>query len=359
MQGEGYPIEQNRRTQLLRRLIDAGLNVTRGRPLDGPGVWLRCVPWLGAAVFAFGYVPLLPDPLNPATLVAVGLLVPVVIASVPLVPWSRLPGWTQAVPPMLAFVMVVLIRSTQDSVFAAYTPAMLLPVFWFALYGTRGQLLIAIIAVGIVFSLPTPAVDGYPLSVPIAGALWMTVAGVSGFTVSELVRQREALQNRMARMARTDVLTALPNRRAWEEELPRELQRAGRTGRPLCASLLDLDHFKEFNDLKGHQAGDDHLELVARVWRQRLRSTDLLARHGGEEFAVLLTGTGLEEARDVIETLRADVPENETVSAGIAEWDGSESPRSLMARADLALYEAKRTGRDRTVVAGESALRRA
>jgi diguanylate cyclase (GGDEF)-like protein len=342
---------------LLRRLIDAGLDVQRGRPLEGPGVWLRCAPWLGAGIVAFGYVPLLPDPLNWAILVSIGLLVPVVIASVPLVPWSRLPAWTQAVPPMLAFVMVVLIRSTQDSFFAAYTPAMLLPVFWFALYGTRVELLISILAVGVVFSLPTPAIDGYPVSVPVAGLLWMTVAGVAGATVSELARQREGLQARMARMARTDVLTSLPNRRAWEEELPREIQRAQRSGRPLGAALLDLDHFKEFNDLNGHQAGDEHLRDVTRAWRQRLRSTDLLARHGGEEFAVLLSGTGLDEAKQVIEALRGDVPRGETVSAGVAEWDGSETGRQLMARADLALYEAKRAGRDRTVTAPEPALR--
>jgi diguanylate cyclase (GGDEF)-like protein len=162
----------------------------------------------------------------------------------------------------------------------------------------------------------------------------------------------------MARMARTDVLTGLPNRRAWEEELPREIQRAKRSGRPLCAALLDLDHFKQFNDLYGHQAGDDHLREAARVWRQRLRTTDLLARHGGEEFAVLLTGTGLAEAKEVIEALRDAVPREETVSAGVAEWDEAENGRQLMARADLALYEAKRGGRDRTVTASEPALRR-
>src|SRR5436190_144043 len=130
----------------------------------------------------------------------------------------------------------------------------------------------------ITFAFPTPIDDGYPITVPAGAVLWMAISGIAGFSVSELVRQREGLQARMARMARTDVLTTLPNRRAWEEELPRELQRAARTGRPLSTALLDLDHFKEFNDLRGHQAGDDHLELVARVWRQRLRATDLIAR---------------------------------------------------------------------------------
>ena len=341
---------------MLRRLIDAGLEVQRGRPLEGPGAILRCLPFVAAGLLAFLFLPLLPDPFNWSNLVAAALI-PLILGSVPLVPWERLPAWVQAVPTLLVFVAVAVVRSTHESPIAAYTPVVFLPVFWFALYGSRGQLLVSIIAVGIAFAVPTPAIDGYPVTVPAAAVLWMVIAGIAGFTVSELARQREGLQARMARMARTDVLTGLPNRRAWEEELPREIQRAKRSGRPLCAALLDLDHFKQFNDLHGHQAGDDHLREAARVWRQRLRTTDLLARHGGEEFAVLLTGTGLAEAKDVIEALRDAAPREETVSAGVAEWSEAETGRQLMARADLALYEAKRGGRDRTVTASEPALR--
>jgi diguanylate cyclase (GGDEF)-like protein len=341
----------------MRRLIDAGLSCERGRPLEGPDAVLRCAPFVLAGLLSFAILPLLPDPYNWGNLVAAAL-VPLILGSVVVVPWPRLPAWVQAVPTLLVFVAVATVRSTHDSPVAAYTPVVFLPVFWFALYGSRGQLTVSIIAVGVTFAFPTPMDDGYPITVPAAALLWMVIAGIAGVTVSELVRQREGLQARMAQMARTDVLTGLPNRRAWEEELPREIQRAARTGRPLCAALLDLDHFKEFNDLNGHQAGDEHLELAARVWRQRLRSTDLIARHGGEEFAVLLAGTGLDEARDVVESMREVVPRGETVSAGVAEWAAGESARQVMARADLALYEAKRTGRDRTVLAQEPALRR-
>jgi diguanylate cyclase (GGDEF)-like protein len=358
MPAGGYPIEQNKRTELLRRLIDAGLSVQRGRPLEGPDAVLRCAPFVAAGLLSFAILPLLPDPTNWGNLVAAAL-VPVILGSVVVVPWHRLPAWVQAVPTLLVFVAVAFVRSTHDSPVAAYTPVVFLPVFWFALYGSRGQLLVSIIAVGVTFAFPTPMDDGYPVTVPAAALLWMVIAGIAGFTVSELVRQREGLQDSMARMARTDVLTGLPNRRAWEEELEREIQRAARSGRPLSAALLDLDHFKEFNDLNGHQAGDEHLEQVAAVWRHRLRSTDLIARHGGEEFAVLLTGTGLDEAREVIEAMRGVVPLGETVSAGIGEWGGGETGRQLMARADLALYEAKRTGRDRTVTAREPALHQA
>jgi diguanylate cyclase (GGDEF)-like protein len=338
----------------LRRLIAAGLDVERGRPLDGDGVWLRLAPWVAAGVLAFALLPLLPGgSREPANLIA-GALVPLIIAAALLLPWERLPTWTQAVPALVPFVMVGLIRSVESSTEVAYTPVVLLPVFWFALYGTRPQLLVSVICVGVTLALPTPAVEGdsYPVTELGAALLWMTIAGIAGSTVSELVRQRELLEVRLSRLARTDALTGLPNRRAWDEELEREMARADRSGEPLCAVLLDLDHFKEFNDRHGHQAGDEHLRAAAALWRGSLRATDLIARYGGEEFAVLLSATSLSRAREVIESLRDRVPRGETVSAGISEWDGSESGADLVARADRALYEAKRTGRDRTVTDG-------
>jgi diguanylate cyclase (GGDEF)-like protein len=334
---------------VLQRFIDASVNVTRGRPLDGPDAWLRYAPWLGAGLLAFTFIPLQGE-IKTGDLVATGLLALFIVMAVVL-PWNRLPTWVQAVPILLPFAMEIAIRVSHDSAIIAYTPVTLLPVFWFALYGTRGQLLISVLAVGIVYAVPSPAVDGgaYAITVPIAAVLWMAVAGISGFSISELVRQREDLAVSLDRMARTDALTGLPNRRAWDEALDRELALADRTGVPVCAALLDLDHFKEFNDLNGHPAGDTHLRDVASLWRARLRSADLIARYGGEEFAVLLTATDAHQAQEVLETLRACVPSNETVSAGIAEWDGVESATELLVRADHALYEAKRNGRNRTI----------
>jgi diguanylate cyclase (GGDEF)-like protein len=337
--------------RVVRSLVDAGLDATRGRPLEGDGVGLRLLPWVLAGLLAFALLPLLPGgTTEPANLIA-GALVPVVVAMALFVPWERLPSWTQAVPALIPFVMVALIRSVEESTEAAYTPVVLLPVFWFALYGTRGQLLVSVIAVGVTLAIPTPAVerDDYPVTEPGAALLWMTIAGIAGFTISELVRQRETLELGLEQIARTDALTGLPNRRAWDEALERELARAQRNGTPICAALLDLDRFKEFNDRNGHQAGDRHLAEAADLWRERLRATDLIARYGGEEFSVLLSATSMGQAREVIETLRESVPRDETTSAGIAEWDRSESGTELVARADRALYEAKRTGRDRAV----------
>jgi diguanylate cyclase (GGDEF)-like protein len=332
----------------LEALVGAGLDVTRGRPLEGDGVLLRCLPWLTAGVLACTFLPLLSEWPSTGDLIALGL-VPIIVGSALLLPWRRLPMWMQAIPPMLPFVMVALVRSSHESVTAAYTPVVLLPVIWFAFYGTRKQLLVSVLGLGLTLAVPSPAFTGYPAIEPLAAVFWMAVAGIAGFSINELVRQGESLQAQLGAMARTDALTGLPNRRAWDEALDRELARANRSGSPVCAALLDLDHFKQFNDNKGHPAGDTHLKEAATLWRSRLRTADMVARYGGEEFAVLLTATDISQAQDLIEKLRACVPSGETVSAGIAQWDGIESGGELLIRADRALYQAKRNGRNRTV----------
>ena len=150
-----------------------------------------------------------------------------------------------------------------------------------------------------------------------------------------LLAQVGALYHEVGRLARTDALTGVGNRRAWDDELPRELARSTRSGQPLCVALLDLDHFKAYNDRHGHQAGD------------RLRKTDLLARYGGEEFAVLLPDCELDSAMEIAERLRT-APSECTCSIGVAAWDGREAATELVDRADRALYAAKEAGRDRS-----------
>ena len=161
--------------------------------------------------------------------------------------------------------------------------------------------------------------------------------------------QRIELLERLGAIARTDDLTGLPNRRAWNEDLARELARATRQGTPLCVAIVDLDHFKVFNDTHGHQAGDRLLKQAAAEWSGVLRATDLLARYGGEEFALALPAAGPGEAADVVERLRDATPGGESCSAGVVWWDGAETAGELVARADAALYEAKRAGRARAV----------
>jgi diguanylate cyclase (GGDEF)-like protein len=163
-----------------------------------------------------------------------------------------------------------------------------------------------------------------------------------------LLAQVGALYREVGRLARTDSLTGVANRRAWDEELPRELARSARSRQPVCVALLDLDHFKAYNDEHGHQAGDRLLKTAAAAWEGRLRKTDLLARYGGEEFAVLLPDCALGNAMEIAERLRNAQPEV-TCSIGVADWDGREDIGRLVARADRALYAAKAGGRDRCV----------
>jgi diguanylate cyclase (GGDEF)-like protein len=155
----------------------------------------------------------------------------------------------------------------------------------------------------------------------------------------------------LAALAHNDGLTGIPNRRAWELELPREMARVRRYGGRLYVALLDLDHFKRYNDHHGHQGGDRLLKEAAAAWQARMRRTDLLARYGGEEFAVLLRDCTPIQAVVVLDDLRAVNPDGQTFSAGLAEWDGQESPEGLVGRADRALYEAKHAGRDRIIAA--------
>ena len=161
---------------------------------------------------------------------------------------------------------------------------------------------------------------------------------------------RGELLGRLEIAARTDDLTGLLNRRAWDEEVGRELARADRSGAALCVAILDLDRFKEYNDAHGHQAGDRFLKQISSTWSQSLRTGDILARYGGEEFAVALPGTNLEHAQEMLDRLRGALPEDQTCSAGVCQWNGEESAEQLTARADTLLYAAKAAGRNRIVL---------
>ncbi len=169
----------------------------------------------------------------------------------------------------------------------------------------------------------------------------------------EVLRSRsEELAQTLREEARTDPLTGLGNRRRWEEQVEIELERARRLGSGLAVALVDLDRFKEVNDTRGHAAGDRLLRDVAEAFAGAVRSIDLVARIGGEEFAVALPTSSLEDAVHIVERLRTSVPSGITCSAGLALWTGSEDAGELLARADGALYRAKTTGRDRLTVAG-------
>ncbi|NHC46554.1 GGDEF domain-containing protein [Motilibacter aurantiacus] len=145
---------------------------------------------------------------------------------------------------------------------------------------------------------------------------------------------------------RRDPLTDLPNRRSWDFTLARAIASA----QPFCVAILDLDAFKAYNDRLGHQAGDELLCATAFAWSGRLRKGEVVARWGGEEFALLVPG-GLDSAQERVEDVRRAVPFGATCSAGLTAWAPGETPDVLLERADEALYAAKRGGRDRLVIA--------
>ena len=182
----------------------------------------------------------------------------------------------------------------------------------------------------------------------------------------ELARTNEGLKaaNRaLETLAITDGLTSLYNHRHFQDSLERELRKSEQQGRPLSLILIDIDHFKAFNDRWGHQEGDAALRRVAAQVMKGLRPSDMAFRYGGEELAVLMTSCGKSQAAEVAEKLRIAVRDNAqrpgrfgdrlTVSVGVAAFpeDGA-VPRALVDSADAALYAAKAEGRDRVNVAG-------
>jgi diguanylate cyclase (GGDEF)-like protein len=461
---------------------------------------------MGAMVLALAVLPLPPHGDGLTEIASAAAITGLILLTVWLAPWHRLPHFAEVVPALAYFVVVALLRESQGGALSGYSALAMLPVFWLALYGTREHLAIGIAGLAAVFLTPLALVGSpeYPSTEWRTAILWICVAPIVGFTVQALVAElraraeetrlavanieavtlamraigastdadevrravccsareiaeadvvqllepnadarlaltsavgmriprageeagaglafmsckpvflheashgarhgvrsmhfepvlrdetvvavlvlgwanpvqrlsqraefgmrmlaaeaaialdRAQLLAQLQETARTDDLTGLPNRRAWEEELPRELARAARDSRPVCVAMLDLDRFKRFNDDRGHQAGDRLLKQAASAWSTQLRTSDMLARYGGEEFSLLLPGCTVEDAQALVQRLRAAMPDGETVSAGIACWDEIESADELVGRADTALYAAKRGGRDRLVTA--------
>jgi diguanylate cyclase (GGDEF)-like protein len=177
-------------------------------------------------------------------------------------------------------------------------------------------------------------------------------------TYQQIESELQQANERLSTQARTDSLTGLNNKGAFDERLAEEIDRAHRYQLPLSLILLDIDHFKEYNDTYGHPAGDTVMEQVARILQEQARPGDFIARYGGEEFAVILTNTSSLGAYVVAERLRHAIHEAPwpqrlvTGSLGVSTLSAviSESAQLVLA-ADQALYEAKRQGRNRVVAA--------
>jgi diguanylate cyclase (GGDEF)-like protein len=183
-----------------------------------------------------------------------------------------------------------------------------------------------------------------------------------GLRIMELQREIEVKNAMLQELALTDPLTSLPNRRAVEDWAARQLSGAARYGFSFWVALADLDHFKSVNDTYGHEAGDTVLKTFSQILKSKSRRSDICGRIGGEEFLFVLTHATKEDAKSVIEFVRAELEATKfnfngkgltvTASFGLVGFEGTQAPdfNQLVAQADLALYSAKRLGRNRVEV---------
>jgi len=474
------------------------------RPLSDPGAAGRVAPFAGAAIIAVVLVLLPPTSSNWPMIAAAAVLTAVVIAAALLVPWARLPPWCQAAVPLTFFAVVALLRQAGGGATSGYSPLVMLPILWLAIYGSRVQLGFAIVATGATFLAPQILVGPplYPSTGWRGSVLWVAVGLLAGSAIQKLVDQsrhrtadvaalgaitraltagsdprpelcaaaqlvtgaafailfepqvdgilvatagsggvdlgsmridpkthscataeawrtgtriyladaavdrhsselaahanarallcqpvtrrerttavlvvgfseshqhapasalylvellaaeigtaidRADLVALLDSQARSDPLTGAANRRSWDEEIDRELARARRTGDPLTVALLDMDHFKDYNDTHGHAAGDVLLRDLVTAIRAELRTGDVIARWGGEEFTLSLPGCDVEQAQTIASRLLCLVPSGQTVSIGLTQARAQDTPRALIDRADTALYAAKDGGRN-------------
>jgi diguanylate cyclase len=214
---------------------------------------------------------------------------------------------------------------------------------------------------------PSPDLQALVAEIVAATSDMLTHARRVEAEMAESSQQIEGLRSDLARAqheANTDSLTGIANRKYFDYELGIAAEESRTKGEPLSLLLADIDHFKLFNDTHGHQIGDQVLRLVAQVLTQSVKGRDLAARYGGEEFAVILPQTELEGARKLAEQVRKTVAGNRirlkvnrrqlgkiTLSIGCAEFDPREALSELIWRADEALYQAKRQGRNQVLTA--------
>lgn len=190
-------------------------------------------------------------------------------------------------------------------------------------------------------------------------------------TIEEITRLREDLEI-LRREAYTDGLTGIANRKRFDQVLRQEAELSQQSGEDVSLLMLDIDHFKLFNDSHGHQVGDQVLRLLAATLRENVKGRDMPARYGGEEFAIILGRTAFDGALAVAEQIRQAISSKRvrnrksgeylgqvTISVGVATLDPGEPVNNLVARADKALYAAKRNGRNCVCGAGAATLQSA
>jgi diguanylate cyclase (GGDEF)-like protein len=336
---EGVPAGARERSLRLARLADprvAGRALVTRRP---------AIAWSLALLFAFkGIVGLAAvlspiSPSEPTRLIAVlGVLAFLLGCGV----WlfgERIPTW--------GFILLTAVGALTASALVARASThggMMITAFsypWIAIYAAHFFGRRVVVALALLITVGFGAgllIDGLPH----AGLYWVVVTATTWSICIVLGELSESLR----RQADTDPLTGLLNRSGFLAAAEREHAIAQRTGNPLTVAVLDLDGFKQINDLHGHGVGDRLLVDLGRSWQRRLRAGDILARHGGDEFVLLLPSTSVDDAGAVIERMRDEsLPVDWSI--GVCSWMPQESLDQCLARADERLYGVKNAMRVR------------
>jgi diguanylate cyclase (GGDEF)-like protein len=285
----------------------------------------------------------------------VPVIVVVVIFGILVTVGPRMPRWALALLGPLGVALIAYALATTPGV-GDGAVLYALPVLWTTLFfGLPGAIaIIGCVGMGHAIALILlPAGSSYP-------GRWVDVmVSVCSIAVVVLVleRRNEHLVTRLASEARTDALTGLLNRRGFHERASVELARVRREGGQIAVAVIDIDYFKRINDEWGHETGDRVLAHIGQLLSNESRDIDVVARLGGEEFTVLLAGSGsaaayafAERVRAALATCDSELP-TVRVSIGVVASDGPTPVDQILQQADSALYAAKRAGRDRTMVA--------
>lgn len=283
-----------------------------------------------------------PSTVHLGLLVGIGLAAPLFGAATYLLRY-RLPSalipWIVAIATLLATTLVATggSGSASASFSLFYLWIAIYSVLFFSPQGVATQMALAALTYVIVLTWVRPAgTEDFTALEPL---VLLSVAATTCVVVLMLTRARE--------MSEIDPLTGALNRRGLERFLAASLAQVVENHEDMVLAMLDVDHFKSVNDTTGHDAGDHLLRQLAERWRAVLRSEDCLSRFGRDEFVVVLPGCTEADASTIVERLRLASPDGVTCSVGVATWRWGEADAALLKRADAALYDAKRLGRNR------------
>ena len=261
---------------------------------------------------------------------------------------------------LAGLVPLTLMQAYTGGAASGYCVLMMMAMVWFGLQAGDRDVAIMIGGLCACSFVPMVLVGGpaYPRHWGNAALLVFVCATVAG-ALRLATRETLSLTEALRRDAATDPLTGLLNRRGWRVTATAALAQCQRSARPVAAAVFDLDGFKQLNDRFGHDAGDRVLQDTAERLRAMLRAGDVLARTGGDEFVALLVDTTAPEAERALQRVADSSQTRGTLTAGLAVWSAHESLDDLLRRADLALYDAKRSATRHVAMAPEALLSRA